>query len=137
MSKKSIACIIYDDIKRKIFIAKRNPGGDMGDRWEFPGGKVENNEDEVTAIKREMMEEFSVESEVFGKIAEAKFEHNNAEVLLEAYKVTFAHDGSDKKFILTEHTDYKWVDIDEIPKLTFVDSDLKIYPAVVDYISKL
>ena len=44
--KKSIACIIYNQLEHKIFIAKRIPVGEMGSKWEFPGGKIENNEDE-------------------------------------------------------------------------------------------
>ena len=43
----SIACIITD--KDKILIALRNPVGDMGNRWEFPGGKVDPGEtDEIS-----------------------------------------------------------------------------------------
>jgi len=46
----SIACIDYRD--GKIFIAKRCQKGDMGGKWEFPGGKLEDGEDFETAIKR-------------------------------------------------------------------------------------
>ena len=37
--KTSIACIAFDG--EKILVAHRNPTGQMGGRWEFPGGKVE------------------------------------------------------------------------------------------------
>ena len=46
----SIACIIYDESKKKILIALRNPTGDMGNRWEFPGGKVDAGEKDCEAI---------------------------------------------------------------------------------------
>ena len=62
----SVACIDYRD--GKIFIAKRQKGGDMGGRWEFPGGKIDSGEDYQQAIKREMNEEFSVDVDVFEKI---------------------------------------------------------------------
>ena len=52
---RSVACIDYRD--GKILIAKRIVRGDMGGRWEFPGGKIEEGEDYSTAIKREMQEE--------------------------------------------------------------------------------
>ena len=54
----SIACIVYQN--GKILVARRNPTGDMGDRWEFPGGKQEAGETDETAIIREMNEEFGV-----------------------------------------------------------------------------
>jgi 8-oxo-dGTP diphosphatase len=42
----------------------------------------------------------------------------------------------DKKFDLTEHTEYKWANVETIPTLDFDDSDLQIYPEVLDYINK-
>lgn len=129
---RSIACIDYRN--NKIFIAKRQNVGDMGGRWEFPGGKIDEGENNEMAIKREMMEEFSVETEVLAKITTGTFMHKGVECYLDVYMVHFAHDGIEKPFVLTEHTDYKWVDPSEIPSLNFVDSDLSIYPAVMDYI---
>lgn len=124
----SVACIDYRD--GKIFIAKRQKGGDMGGRWEFPGGKIDSGENYQQAIKREMNEEFSVDVDVFEKIGFCQFEHKGKTCTVQAFKVHFAHDGIEKKFVLTEHTDYKWVFPSEIKKLNFVDSDLKLLPEV-------
>lgn len=130
----SIACIDYRE--GKIFIAKRQMVGDMGGRWEFPGGKIDDNEDCKEAIIREMQEEFGVDVEVGAHITDGTFEHKGKECYLSAYEVTFAHDGTEKPFVLTEHTDYRWADINEIPSLNFVDSDLKIYPAVKAWVEE-
>lgn len=130
----SVACIDYRD--GKVFIAKRQNVGDMGGRWEFPGGKIDAEEDCATTIQREMMEEFSVEVEVGEKIASTTFYHKNKECFLDAFFVHLKEDGLSRRFVLTEHTDYRWADIEEIPSLDFVDSDLKIYPAVLEAIRK-
>ncbi|EID85458.1 ADP-ribose pyrophosphatase [Treponema sp. JC4] len=122
---RSIACIDIRD--GKVFLAKRQNTGDMGGRWEFPGGKIDAGEDFVTAIKREMNEEFGVEVEVFEKLCEVSFEHKGKECFVDAFRVHFAEDGLSRRFTLTEHTDYKWEDFNKIPELNFVDSDLKIY----------
>ena len=122
---RSIACIDYRN--GKIFIAKRQMVGDMGGRWEFPGGKIEDGEDLQTAVVREMQEEFGVTVTVGRKITSGSFTHKGKPCTLEVLEVTFPHDGVEKKFELTEHTDYKWADIEEIPQLNFVDSDLSIY----------
>lgn len=126
--KKSVACIVLSN--GKIFIAHRNPTGAMGDRWEFPGGKVEDGESETEAIKREMREEFGVEATVGEKVTHDHFEHNGKMNLLEAYFVSFDHDGIERKYNLTEHTEYKWVDLCEVEKYNFVDSDAKIWKKV-------
>lgn len=130
----SIACIDYRD--GKVFIAKRCNKGDMGGRWEFPGGKIDEGEDCTAAIKREMKEEFNVGVTIGEHITHASFTHKNKECFLDAYFVHFDHDGMETKFDLTEHTDYMWIEIEKIPELNFVDSDLKIYPEVLKAIKK-
>lgn len=131
---RSIACIDYRE--GKVFIAKRQLSGDMGGRWEFPGGKIEEGESFETAIKREMQEEFGVNVLVGNKITSSTFEHKGKKCTLDVFEVTFSHDGLLKPFVLTEHTEYKWIDINLIPELDFVDSDLKIYPDVLKYLKK-
>lgn len=125
----SIACIIYKD--GKVLIAHRNPVGDMGNRWEFPGGKVDPGETDEMSIVREMSEEFGVKAVAGKKIASTKFYHKEKECTLNAYFVELEHDGIEKPYVLTEHTEYKWVDPSVIPTLAFVDSDLQIYPEVL------
>ena len=129
---KSVACIIYKD--GKVLIAHRNPTGDMGNRWEFPGGKVDEGETDEIAIVREMNEEFGVKAEVFEKITSTTFEHKGKNNILTAFLVSLEHDGIAKPFVLTEHTEYKWVEPSEIENLSFVDSDLKIYPEVLKFL---
>ena len=131
----SIACIYYKD--NKLFIAKRQNSGQMGGRWEFPGGKLEEGESFEQAIKREMYEEFKTGVTVIEKITETQFVHNDKKCSLHAFAVEFEHDGIKIPFVLSEHTEYKWVDPSEIKKLNFVDSDLKIYKAVVKYLKGL
>lgn len=133
--KKSIACIAYKD--KKILIAHRNNSGQMANRWEFPGGKVDEGETEIEAIHREMKEEFDVDVQVKEKITTSCFVHNEKKSLLEVYLVELSHDGIDKKYSLTEHSEYKWVDYKEIPVDNFVDSDLRVYPEVISFLERI
>ena len=135
MAKVSIACIAYK--RGKILIAHRNPTGQMGSRWEFPGGKVENGEDEKLSVVREMEEEFGMKVKVIEKITENTFEHEGKHFKLHVYRISVPRMGLIRKYKLTEHTDYKWVNINQIPQDNFVDSDLKVYPDVKKYIENL
>ena len=135
MKSASIACIAYEN--SRIFIAHRNPSGVMGGRWEFPGGKVEGSETDEQACVREMQEEFGVTVTVGEKIAEGSFVHNGVSCTLHAYRIMLPHNGIIKKFALTEHSGYDWVEPSEIPELTFVDSDMNIYPQVLEYLDTL
>ncbi len=130
----SVACIVYKN--GKILVAHRIPKGDMGNRWEFPGGKVDAGETDQMAIVREMSEEFGVAAVPGEKITSCSFFHKDKECFLNAYLVQLEHDGLEKPYILTEHTEYKWVFPKEIENLNFVDSDLKIYPDVLKFLEK-
>ena len=112
-------------------MGRRVPGGQMGERWEFPGGKVEKDELPEEAICREFDEEFSVPVSVGNKIAQAVFQYKGNDIQLEGYEIFL--DTDKPRWVLTEHTEIRWVDLEEIPSLHFVDSDLLIYPQVVEY----
>lgn len=133
MAKISVACIAIDD-NEQVLVAHRNPVGQMGGRWEFPGGKVEENERDVDAVIREFREEFGVTVKVGSRIAVSTFEHNGETVQLHAYRVFVPHKGKIFKYRLTEHSEYRWIHIDEVKSLNFVDSDLNIYPEVKKYV---
>ncbi len=130
----SIACIAFNN--GKVLIAHRNPVGQMGGRWEFPGGKVEDGESLQQAAIREFQEEFGVAITVGEQIAQSAFVHNGKTVPLTAYRIYVPHDGIAVPYTLSEHTEYRWVTLDEIASLDFVDSDLKIYPDVKNYFSE-
>ena len=122
--KHSIAGIICID--SLYFIAKRLPTGDMGNRWEFPGGKVEDGESYEQAIKREFMEEFALNVTIGEHLADASFTHHGVERQLHAYEVFFPVDNIN--WVLSEHSEVQWVPLDEIETLDFVDSDLLLLP---------
>ena len=62
MKEMDVVCgaIQIDD---KFLIARRSKGADPG-FWEFPGGKVEQNESREEALIRELKEELDVDVEV-------------------------------------------------------------------------
>lgn len=124
----SVACIDYRE--GKILIAKRIERGDMGGRWEFPGGKIEEGEDFSAAIKREMQEEFSSDCRVFEELASGTFKHKGADCSVRAFRIKLDKDGITSPFVLTEHTQTQWVEPCEIEKLDFVDSDLNIFEQI-------
>ncbi|MEE0877941.1 MAG: NUDIX domain-containing protein [Treponemataceae bacterium] len=130
MKKQSIAGIIVVD--NLVFIGKRLPQGQMGNRWEFPGGKVEAGETHQEALLREFQEEFMIDIEVGECIAKADFKHNNDTVNLFAYEIKIK-DIDNVSWILSEHTDVNWVSFDKISELEFVDSDLLLLTQIRNF----
>jgi 8-oxo-dGTP diphosphatase len=123
---QSIAGIALDD-KTRVFIARRLPGGDLGGKWEFPGGKVEENESPEEALKREFDEEFGIPVRVGSFLAETSFVHHGKVFSLKAYRIYFENES----FVLREHSEWKWAPFPEIGKLDFAESDLKLLPLLL------
>lgn len=122
--RRSVAGIAVRD--GRVFIARRVSGGSMGDKWEFPGGKVEEGESDQEALVREYAEEFAVPIRVGRELARAVFINRNEPVRLTAYEVFLeSHD-----FVLSEHTEWRWASLEEIENLDFADSDLKLVPGI-------
>lgn len=132
MNKVSIACIAVRD--GKVLVARRIQKGQMGGRWEFPGGKVEEGENEQAAIVREMNEELGVEVTCGSYICSGSFVHDKDTFTLKAYEMLVPDSVDTASFTLTEHTETMWIDPLEIPSLSFVDSDMAIYAGVMKYL---
>jgi 8-oxo-dGTP diphosphatase len=132
--KRSVAGIALEG--RKIFIARRIMKGDMGGKWEFPGGKVEEGESDEEALVREFDEEFGVAVNPGPFLGSASFEHRGIPRLLKAYRIFFPGGASPglENLKLREHTEWRWVAIDEIQSLDFAPSDLKLLPGLERFV---
>lgn len=126
--KQSIAGIIHEN--GKFLIGLRLPTGEMGNRWEFPGGKVDPGETPESALKREFFEEMGIAVQTGECIATARFENKSGPVTLLAYDVRIPHNVEIK---LTEHSELRWVTLDEIETLSFVDSDRLLLPRIREW----
>ena len=65
-----VAAVINKD--KKYFIAQRNRNKHFSFHWEFPGGKVDEDETFEFALKREILEELSIDIKIQGKISSQK-----------------------------------------------------------------
>lgn len=106
--------IIISD--KKILIIQRSSDDDFGaNDWEFAGGKLEFNEDLVSALKREAKEEVGLDINV-EKLAYARtFKTNpNRQVVILTYLCS-CH--NNKVILSNEHQNYKWVNKSQIENL--------------------
>lgn len=61
MKHLQVAVGIIRNTERQIFLAQRAASSYMANKWEFPGGKIEQDESAEQALKRELMEETGIE----------------------------------------------------------------------------
>jgi 8-oxo-dGTP diphosphatase len=121
----------------RLFIARRVGGGDLGGKWEFPGGKVEEGESDEAALVREFREEFDLAVTVGPPLGSADFEHRGITRRLRARLVVFEGVPALRPVlrpVLREHTEWKWAALEEIEGLDFAGSDRKLLPALYAYL---
>ena len=128
---RSVACILLRDAK--VFTARRGPGGQLGGKWEFPGGKVEEGETDEAALERELEEEFGAHARVGKLVAEESFSHRGQTRILSAYLVELEPGSS---LVPTEHVELRWSRFDELAGLDLVDSDRKLLPDIERLLEK-
>ncbi len=62
MKFKYVSCAVLVDEDGKILISTRPKGKDMAGLWEFPGGKIQENEVPEVALARELEEELGIQT---------------------------------------------------------------------------
>ena len=144
--RKGVGMMVFND-KKKIFVGKRI---DNQTAWQMPQGGVDNNEDYETAAKRELFEETGIESIRIVKKSKEMYTYDLPEYLLgKIWKGKYKGQkqnwflmkflGPDSEINLKqkypEFNQWKWVDIDELPKL-IVPFKKKLYLSVIREFNK-
>ena len=116
-----VAALIIKD--NKILIAKRSTGdNNVFGKWEFPGGKVEPNEDEMSAIEREIKEEFELNIKAKQFITNNICKYPNKTVDLRLYECEYVSG----EFKLHDHFEYKWVSKEKIMNYDLAPADIPL-----------
>ncbi len=115
-----VAAIIIKD--NRFFIAQRNRNKHMGLSWEFPGGKVEQDESFEKALKREIKEELNIEINIKKKLGEENYQDDKINVNLHYFICSHASG----EIYLNEHEDSAWVTKNEFKNYNFAEGDSDI-----------
>ena len=116
-------------IAGKYFVAKRKTGGAVGGLWEFPGGKHRWGETPEQSLEREFLEEFGLNVTVGDCFHTHDFVNREVLYHLQAFWVSVVQP---MHFALHEHTEAKWVSLDELLVLDFVPSDIPVRKTICD-----
>ena len=106
----------------KIMIARRATGKHLEGFWEFPGGKIEQNETPESCLKRELKEEFDIEIKIGKYIGESVYSYPKKTIRLLAYTSQIIN-GNMK---LNDHDKVEWVDLEEIYNFKLAPADIPL-----------
>lgn len=119
-----VSAIICKD--NKIFATQRGYG-EFKDRWEFPGGKIEENESNENALKREIKEELDIDIKVEKLLDTVEYDYPNFHLTMYCYICKLV----DKEPVLLEHESACWVDNKNIKNLNWLPADLEIIDKII------
>lgn len=115
-----VAAVIVEN--NKIFSAQRPNKGEVGLKWEFPGGKIEPGEKEQDALKREIIEEFDTTLKIGNKITTISHQYKDFKIIMSAYLCSILNGN----LLLKEHIDSKWLTRDNIKNVDWAPADIPI-----------
>ena len=116
-----VAALIEKD--GKYLIARRSTGSsDVLGKWEFPGGKVEQDETEENAIEREIKEEFEMDIKAIRFLANNVCEYPTKTIDLRLYECKHVSG----EFNLHDHSEYLFVDKEDIVNYDLCPADIPL-----------
>ena len=122
MSLEVVAAIIFFENKILATQRKFHKNSDFSFKFEFPGGKVENNEDKITALKRELMEELDLEITSFEHFASYNYSYDINEIKLNF----FLSNVTELKITLKVHESYELVTVKQLSQLDWLAADYEV-----------
>lgn len=116
-----VAAIIYRN-EDEFLIARKKQGISLAGLWEFPGGKIEENEDAKYALVREIREELNISISSLTPFIEYTYQGENIILEMQSFKCF----SSDTNIQLIDHDRVEWIKAHEIDQYSLAPADLVI-----------
>jgi 8-oxo-dGTP diphosphatase len=125
----------------RVLVAQRS-GGPYDRCWEFPGGKVEAGESDLSALVREIQEELAVSIEPQAFLGEVVLDGSvgggrPGESTLRVWWARLAGGAAGRVPEAREHAQLRWVGVDELEELDWIAADRPLLPAVRALLTRL
>jgi len=120
----AVAVIVNED--NKVCISLRHKNSHQGNLWEFPGGKIEENESVEQALVREIKEELDLTVEHSRPLITITHNYHDKKVCLHVNRVTAYHGQATG----VEGQQVRWLAVDQLSLYEFPAANLPIIKAV-------
>jgi len=107
-----------------VLIIRRKSEGLLGGLWEFPGGKVKEDEDAEQACIREMKETLRLLVKISSYVTRVKHEYTHFKIVMDVFRCKYISG----KIKLNGPVDYRWITLREIGRYPFPKSNHKFIP---------
>ncbi|CAM2851592.1 (deoxy)nucleoside triphosphate pyrophosphohydrolase [Flavobacterium frigoris] len=117
-----VAAIIYFDNKILCVQRPKNKLSYISEKFEFPGGKIEQGETQKDALKRELFEELNITTDIQELFLTVAHEYPDFELTMHSYICEV----QTKELTLNEHIAQEWLTLSELKKLDWAAADIPI-----------
>ena len=100
----------------------------ISEKWEFPGGKLEEGESSEAALKRELKEELELEAINLSYLITVDHVYPDFRIIME----TFLCDSTSVDFVLNEHKTGLWLSPDKMTNVDWAAADVPIVNALLN-----
>lgn len=126
MRKVNVVAALIE--KSGSYLIAQRANGSLKGKWEFPGGKVEENESEEEAIVREIYEELNISVKCEDFISKVVFIKDDKEITLSLYRCTYLSG----EVMLSVHSSYVFVSKSLLLSYDLASADVELAKVVVN-----
>lgn len=99
----------------------------ISEKFEFPGGKIEEGETKEEALHRELSEELNISTNIKSFFLTVVHQYPDFELTMHS----FMCEVESKELTLNEHIDLKWLKIKELTALDWAAADVPIVDKLI------
>lgn len=99
----------------------------ISEKYEFPGGKLEEGETKEEALHRELLEELNLSTKIKSLFLTVVHQYPDFELTMHS----FLCEVDTKELVLNEHIDQKWLTIKDLDTLDWAAADVPIVDKLV------
>lgn len=126
---KVVCAVVVRD--GRVLIARRPDGKRLAGLWEFPGGKVEEDEEPAAALHRELQEELGCQVAITKVLSASRYAYDWGSIELIPYLCELAADSPDP--IAHEHSALEWVSVEQLNLVALAPADKPVVAELLQH----
>lgn len=124
----NVVCAVISDDRGRVLVCQRSETQSHPGKWEFPGGKVETDENRCEALIREIHEELGCDVTVGDQLPVVEHHYPLCSIRLMPYRCQLC--GAKGPEAL-EHAQFQWIKLSECAAMDWAEADIPIWQQMI------